>query len=143
MVPWIVWAVIGVILIIAEMMTFTFYLLWLGIGALAAGVLALFIPDAVFVQVLAGAVVAIILTIFTKPLTRKVRHSKGFKDAIDVIVGRQGEVIQKIEVGTLGIVKVGGEIWSASASETIEPGTTVIVVSKGSAVIEVTRMGGV
>ncbi|WP_442602937.1 NfeD family protein [Paenibacillus sp. KN14-4R] len=140
---WVIWAIIGVVLIIAEMMTLTFYLLWLGIGALAAGLTSILLPDSVVIQVLVGAIVAILLTIFTKPLTRKVRHSKGFKDAADDIIGKQGEVIQTIEVGTLGIVKVGGEMWSATAAENIEQGEKVIVVSKGSTLIEVTKMGGI
>jgi len=139
---WIVWAVIGGILVVAEMITLTFFLLWLGFGAFAALVVALIWPDAYFIQVVVGAIVVVLLTIFTRPLTRKFMHSRGFKDAVDELVGKQGEVVQEIGVQTLGIVRIGSETWSASAKENIEAGETVVVVGRTSTVVEVEKTGG-
>jgi inner membrane protein len=139
---WIVWLVIGILLIVAEMLTLTFYMLWIGIGALVAAAIAFFLPDAYLWQVLFGGIVIIGLTIFTRPITRKVRHSKGFKDAIDELVGKQGEVVRDIESGSLGIVKVGNETWSADADEPINQGERVIVVQRSSSVVKVKRMEG-
>jgi len=137
---WIIWLVAGILLIIAEMLTLSFYMLWIGIGALVAAAIAFFLPDAYLSQVIFGGIVVIVLTIFTRPLTRKVRHSKGFKDTIDELVGKQGEVIRDIETGSLGIVKIGNETWSASADDVIAEGNHVIVVERSSAVVKVKRM---
>jgi membrane protein implicated in regulation of membrane protease activity len=139
---WIVWLVIGVVLIITEMLTLSFYILWIGMGSLVAAVIAWVMPDAYLLQALIGGIVVIGLTIFTRPLTRKVRHSKGFKDAIDDLVGKQGEVMQGIETGSLGIVKIGNETWSASAHEPIAKGEYVVIIKRSSTLVEVKRMEG-
>lgn len=139
---WIVWLIIGILLIVAEMLTLTFYMLWIGIGAFAGAAFAFFFPDAYLWQVLLGGTVVIVLTIFTRPLTRKVRRSKGFKDVIDELEGKQGEVVRDIETGSLGIVKVGNETWSAAADEPIHQGERVIIVQRSSSVVKVKRMEG-
>lgn len=137
---WIVWIVIGVLLIVAEMLTLTFYMLWLGIGALVAALIAWILPDAYLLQVICGGFAALGLTVFTKPLTRKVRHSKGFEDAIDNLVGLEGDVVQDIDAGALGIVKVGNETWSAKADEPIAKGEKVVVLNRSSTLVEVKRV---
>ncbi|MDR5601025.1 NfeD family protein [Paenibacillus larvae] len=139
----IIWLVIGIILIVAEMATLTFYLLWLGIGSLAASLAALIVPGHVLIQILVWGVVVGVLTFFTKPLTRKFRHSEVYKDAIEEIIGKKGEVMQKIEVGKMGIVRVGNEMWSAIADEQIGIGETVMVVQRKNTIIEVTKWRGV
>ncbi|GJM76761.1 hypothetical protein HMSSN036_89770 [Paenibacillus macerans] len=48
-------------------------MLWLCIGALVAAIVAWIAPEAYVLQVVAGCLVALGLTIFTKPLSRKSR----------------------------------------------------------------------
>jgi inner membrane protein len=140
---WAIWLIIAGILIIAEMLTFTFYLLWLGIGALAAAAVAWFVPESIVLQILAGSITALALTFFTKSLTRRLRMSKGFKDPIDEMIGKEGIVIEEIVSGKLGIVKVGNEIWSASSKEYLPKDEVIIVVARGTAIVEVQKRGGI
>lgn len=139
---WAIWLIIAGVLLIVEMLTLTFYLLWFGLGALAAAAIAWLLPDSFAAQALTGSAVVIVLTIFTKPLTRRFRRSRGFKDAVDDMVGRQGIVLEDIAADKPGIVKVGGDTWSAVSDEFLGKGETVIIVSRGSAVLEVRRWGG-
>lgn len=139
---WLIWLIAAGILIVVEMLTLTFYLLWLGIGALAAALVDVIAPDALLLQVIIGAAVALILTVFTKPLTRRMHSGKGFKDAVDELVGMQGTVVEDIRPDTPGIVKVGSETWSATSEESIAKGETVIVVNRGSAFLQVNKWGG-
>ena len=140
---WLIWLIIGGILIVAEMLTLTFYLLWFGIGALVAALIALLLPDMFALQAIAASVTIAVLTIFTKPLTRRFRKGKGYQDAVDALVGKQGVVVEDIVPGKHGIVKVGGDTWSAVSNELLQKGETVIVVSRGSAVLEVQKWEGV
>lgn len=140
---WAIWLIIGIILFVIEMLTLTFYLLWIGIGAIAAGLIALVVPDLFFVQVVVGCLVALVLTFFTKPLTRFMRKSKGFTDVIDDLVGKQGVVIEDIEIGKNGIVKLGNETWSATSYQPIQKGDVVIVTQRGTTVLEVQKWEGV
>lgn len=136
---WLIWLIAAGVLIVVEMLTLTFYLLWLGLGALAATVVAVIAPDAILLQVILGSIVALVLTLFTKPLTRRFHGSKGFKDAVDEMVGLQGTVVEDIHPDAPGIVKVGSETWSAKSEEQISKGETVIVVHRGSAFLQVNK----
>jgi inner membrane protein len=140
---WAVWLIIAGILIIAEMLTLTFYLLWLGIGALVAAAVAWIVPDTIILQILAGCITALVLTFFTKSLTQRLRMSKGFKDPIDEMIGKEGVVVEEIASGKLGIVKVGNETWSASSKEYLPKDEIIIVVARGTTILEVKKQGGI
>lgn len=141
MVVWVLWLIAAGVLFVVEMFTFTFYLLWLSLGALVAGVVALLLPDALLLQVVAGSLVALILTVFTKPLAARLRNSRGFKDTGTDIVGRKGLVVEPIEPGRYGQVKVGGDTWSATSTVALGKDQQVIVVRRGTTIIEVERWG--
>ncbi|MNP79738.1 hypothetical protein D3C76_1776500 [compost metagenome] len=68
--------------------------------------------------------------------------ARGFKDAVDELIGKEGTVIEEISAGQRGIVKVGGELWSAESDESLKKGETVVVVDRGSALLQVTKRGG-
>ncbi|MCE3202885.1 NfeD family protein [Paenibacillus sonchi] len=141
MVVWVFWLIAAGVLFVVEMMTLTFYLLWLSIGALAACLVSLLLPDAILLQVLAGSLVALVLTIFSKPLVARFRSSRGFQDTGTDIVGRQGLVVEPIEPGRYGQVKVGGDTWSATSIESLGKDEVVKVVGRSSTIIEVVRWG--
>lgn len=69
---YIAWVAAGLILVIAELVTSTFYLLVLGLAALAAGAVA-FAGGAFWAQVIVGAVVAVGGTLWVS----RVRRSRG------------------------------------------------------------------
>ncbi|KWX86538.1 hypothetical protein AMQ83_18325 [Paenibacillus riograndensis] len=141
MVVWVFWLIAAGVLFVVEMMTLTFYLLWLSIGALAACLVSLLLPDAILLQVLVGSLVALMLTIFSKPLVARFRSSRGFQDTGTDIVGRQGLVVEPIEPGRYGQVKVGGDTWSATSIESLGKDEVVKVVGRSSTIIEVVRWG--
>src|SRR5258707_1413783 len=59
---WIFWTILGAILIIAEVFTTGFVLLWFGIGALAAALAGLLGVNSIALQFLIFAIVSIALT---------------------------------------------------------------------------------
>jgi membrane protein implicated in regulation of membrane protease activity len=136
---WLLWLIAGIILVIAEMTTFTFYLLWLGVGAFAAAFSTRFTEN-VLIQIVVGCVVALALTLLTRPLTRNVRHSSiGFYDPYQDIVGKSGIVQEAIAPDKMGQVRVGNEVWSATAKEVIAANETVVVVERGSTILTVQK----
>jgi membrane protein implicated in regulation of membrane protease activity len=136
---WAIWLVVGIVLIIAEMATLSFYLLWLGLGAIAAAIVAMLIPDSFVLQVLVSVVVALGLTLYTKPITQRMRNSKGFTDVIYQLVGQKGIVIEGIPIDGLGVVKVGNETWSANAEEPLAIGTPIIVIQSHNTILQVQK----
>ncbi|MDQ0089367.1 membrane protein implicated in regulation of membrane protease activity [Paenibacillus anaericanus] len=136
---WVVWLIAAGVLLVFEMMTLTFYLLWLSLGAAVAAIIALITPEGFLLQVLVGCLVALGLTFFTKPIVKKLRASKGFQDTGTELVGKQGVVVEPIEQGQYGIVKVGGDTWSAISTQTLRKDERVRVLERSSTIIEVER----
>ncbi|MGC2235500.1 MAG: NfeD family protein [Pyrinomonadaceae bacterium] len=138
---WILWIVLGVALIIAEIFTFGFVLFWFGIGALAAA-LAAKLGFGFGLQFLIFAAVSIVLTAMSRTLFAKYfRQGDEYsvKTGVDSLPGQVGTVTISSK-GTLneGAVKVFGSTWTAYPVEGEAPlfeGEKVEVVQvKGSSI---------
>ncbi len=147
---WVIWTVIGVILIIAEVFTPGFVLLWFGVGALIAA-LAAALGAGYPLQFLIFFVVSIALTaasrtIFVNYFTKR-DAPEGLKMGADALPGKVGTVVTSSR-GALheGAVKVYGSTWTAYPAEGEEPleaGDRVVVESLKGASIYVRRVGAV
>jgi membrane protein implicated in regulation of membrane protease activity len=143
---WILWAVLGVLLIVAEIFTSGFVLLWFGAGALAAALAAAAGAGYPF-QFLIFFIVSIALTaasrtIFTKYLVRDSGEGS-YKSGAESLPGQVGTVVSSSQ-GALseGAVKVYGSTWTAYPAEGEEPleaGARVVVESVRGASIYVRR----
>ena len=109
---WIVWLVVAAVLGVAELMTTTFALGIIAIGALvAAGVGAMHL--AIPLQLLAFVVASAAGLGFVLPIARRhVKQPPLLKTGPAALVGRSARVLEEVtEHG--GRVRIGGEIWSA------------------------------
>ncbi|HEV7374602.1 MAG TPA: NfeD family protein [Pyrinomonadaceae bacterium] len=146
---WIIWTVLGVILIIAEVFTPGFVLLWFGIGALAAALAGLLGIASLPLQFLIFALVSVSLTaasrtIFVNYFSRE-REGNDLKMGVDALPGKVGTVVSSSK-GALheGAVKVYGSTWTAYPAEGEEPleaGERVTVERIQGASIYVRRIG--
>lgn len=123
---WILWAVFGVILIIAEIFTPGFVLLWFGIGALIAALADFVGIHSLGLQFLIFAVVSISLTaasrtIFVNYFSRE-KTGSDLKTGVHALPGKVGYVVSSSR-GALneGAVKVFGSVWTAYPAEGEEP----------------------
>ena len=113
---WILWIVLGVALIIAEIFTFGFVLFCFGIGALAAA-LAGGLGFGFALQFLAFVTVSIILTVMSRTIFARYFSPDGenvVKMGMDALPGQIGTVSTGSR-GALheGAVKVYGSTWTA------------------------------
>jgi membrane protein implicated in regulation of membrane protease activity len=138
---WILWLVLGVILIIAEVFTLGFVLFWFGIGAIAAALIGL-LGGGFLLQFLVFAAVSIALTamsrtIFAKYLTH--RDEDTVKMGVDSLPGQIGTVTMASR-GALkeAAVKVYGSTWTAfpvdEETSLIEGEKVEVVSVKGSSI---------
>lgn len=112
---WILWIVLGVALIIAEIFTFGFVLFCFGIGALAAALVG-GLGFGVVSQFLAFAIVSIILTVMSRTIFAKYfSHDENtLKMGMDALPGQIGTVtIGSRGALNEGAVKVYGSTWTA------------------------------
>jgi len=145
---WIFWAILGAVLVVAEIFTTGFVLLWFGVGALAAGLAGLFGIHSIIAQFLIFAVVSIALTaasrtIFVNYFSRE-KSGGDLKSGAESLPGKIGTVVSSSR-GAMheGAVKVFGSTWTAYPAEGEEPleaGDRVEVVRIQGASIYVRRI---
>ena len=148
---WIVWAVLGVLFVVAEVFTSGFVLLWFGVGALAAAFasmlgLGLGLQFLVFITV-SAALTALSRTIFVNYFTRKEEAGGGLRTGAEALPGQVGTVVAPSS-GALneGAVKVFGSVWTAYPAEGETPlvaGERVVVERLQGASIYVRRAGSI
>lgn len=138
---WILWILLGIVLIVAEIFTLGFVLFWFGIGALV-GALVGFLGFGLVWQFIAFAVVSTVLTVLSRKIFSKYySHDEGstIKMGMDSLPGQIGTV-SAASKGALqsGEVKVFGSTWTAFPELGEKPlveGEKVEVVSvKGSSI---------
>jgi membrane protein implicated in regulation of membrane protease activity len=147
---WVFWCILGAILIVAEIFTSGFVLMWFGIGALAAALAGLVGVDSLVIQFMIFAVVSIGLTAASRTifLNYFARESSGpsLRSGVDALPGKVGTVVSSSK-GALneGAVKVFGSTWTAypaPGEPPLEAGERVCVESVEGASIYVKRVGG-
>ena len=147
---WILWFILGAILVVAEIFTSGFVLLWFGIGALVAAVAGLIGIDSLAIQFLIFAGISIGLTaasrtIFINYFSRE-KSGQSLRSGVDSLPGKIGTVVSSSK-GALheGAVKVFGSTWTAYPAPgelPLEAGERVCVDSVEGASIYVKRVGG-
>ena len=146
---WVLWTILGAILIVAEIFTSGFVLLWFGIGALAAAFAGLVGIDSLVLQFMIFAVVSIALTaasrtIFLNYFSRE-KTGESLRSGVDALPGKIGTVVSSSR-GAMheGAVKVFGSTWTAypaAGEPPLEAGERVCVESIEGASIYVRRVG--
>src|SRR6266850_591292 len=145
---WILWSILGAILIVAEIFTSGFVLLWFGVGALAAAFVGMIGIDSLLIQFLVFAGVSIGLTaasrtIFVNYFSRE-KTGDSLRTGVDSLPGKIGTVVSSSK-GALqeGAVKVFGSTWTAypaPGESPLEAGERVCVESVQGASIYVRRI---
>jgi len=116
---WHIWILVGIGLIIGEIFTVGFLLLWFGIGAFLAAGLALLGVGSIY-QMLSFLVVSLILIVLSRTIFKQLlfRKGVGISTNIEALIGEEAIVIQMIDGRSKwGLVKIGGETWSAISEE--------------------------
>ncbi|WP_329102035.1 NfeD family protein [Micromonospora sp. NBC_01699] len=127
------WIILGVGLLVAEIFTTTLFLLMFGVAALAtAGVAALGAPVAV--QVLVFAVVSALSVAAVRPVIRRHRRSalESGETAfgVEAIEGSDALVLEQVDANH-GVIRIDGEIWTARSydgTQVFQPGERVRVI---------------
>jgi membrane protein implicated in regulation of membrane protease activity len=134
-----IWLILGLVLIVAEVVSGDFVLVMLGLAALlGAGSAALTGNPVIDVAVFALSSVG--LLVLARPaLKRRFLAGTGVHTNVDALLGARAVVLSTVD-GSDGRVKLAGDVWSARnvhEGEPIEPGTTVTVVEISGATVVV------
>ncbi|HEX7745686.1 MAG TPA: NfeD family protein [Micromonosporaceae bacterium] len=129
----VLWIVLGVVFAVAEIFTTSLFLIMFAAGAFAAaGAAALGAPVAV--QALVFAVVSVLSVVAVRPVIQ--RHRRPAVETgdepfgLETIEGANALVLEQVDAHQ-GMVKIGGELWSARAydgTQVFQPGDHVRVI---------------
>lgn len=148
---WYIWLILGALFIAAEIFTTGFVLLWFGVGALVAALLALTGVVGLALQIIIFLFVSVGLTIASRTIFENVfmRGSPGreLKMGVDTMPGRIGVVVSSSE-GPMreGAVRVFGSTWRAfplEGEEALREGEQVEIARVEGASVYVRRVDGV
>ena len=124
------WLVAAAVFVVIEIMTMGLTTIWFAGGALVGAVMAA-VSLPLWSQIIAFAVISVILLILTRPWALKYVNSRTIKTNVDSLSGQQGRVLEEIN-GFLqtGKVLLNGMEWSAVSKqpEDILPVDTEVVV---------------
>ncbi|KAA9166314.1 NfeD family protein [Amycolatopsis acidicola] len=130
MTPALIWLVVAVALMAAEVVSGDLVLLMLGGGALFGAGAALITGNVIIDVIVFGVASAALLWLARPALKRRFLHGPDIKTGTEALVGSKGVVVSAVD-GDSGQVKLGGDVWSARSlaeGQRIEPGTKVTVV---------------
>ena len=114
---WWIWVIVGVILIIGEIFTAGFFLIWFGIAAIIAGIIAFFELSVVW-QGVAFVIISGILLAGTRRLAERYTKNQPPGIGADRFIGKVGVVLEEIDNDkNTGRVRVEEDKWRADSLE--------------------------
>jgi membrane protein implicated in regulation of membrane protease activity len=128
---WWIWMAVAAFFVVAEMFTLGFFLLWFGVAAAVAGILALAGLGPAW-QLGSFVVISAILIAVSRGFAEKFTKKQPAGVGADRFVHQRGVVIEEIDnLNNRGRVRIGKEEWRADShnDEVIAEGKMVQVTS--------------
>jgi membrane protein implicated in regulation of membrane protease activity len=126
---WLLWAIIAMAFIVGEVFTAGFFLMWFGIGAVAAAIMA-FLGLGISWQLGTFAVVSTILFASTRRLADRITKEQPPGTGADRLIGKTGVVLEVIDnFKNTGKVRIDKDEWRADSAtdETISVDERIVV----------------
>ncbi len=135
------WAIIGLILIVIEIFSPSFFAASLALGAFASSISAIYGASMEW-QLGWFSIISTASIFFVRPLAKKYLYSAAdAKTNADALIGRECMVIQDVkDLTSYGKAAIDGDEWQITAKEDVLPikkGTKVRVVERDSIILTV------
>ncbi|MDR1734111.1 MAG: NfeD family protein [Oscillospiraceae bacterium] len=113
----IIWLIVTVASVILEALSMQLFSIWFAVGGLAA-VISNLVGANIQVQAVLFVVVTGAALIATRPLVKHLLLSRSVPTNSDMVIGQVGTVVEAISnLESKGIVKVGGQEWTARSED--------------------------
>ena len=134
--PELAWFLVGLLLLLAELVTPGFVVIFFGVGAWVTSLLVAFgwLPtfNAQLLCFMVASILALVLFRKKGKALFEGRRAGGYgaSDAIESVVGEKAVVVEDIAPNAAGKVEFNGAHWQAEASVAISKGSTVSIVER-------------
>lgn len=129
------WLVIGLLLLMAEVITTTFFVLFFGLAALSVAVFLYFFSFSMATQIAIFSILSLIYFFVGKKLIKKMRGPIQIDQ--DDVIGAVGIACDKADPNHYAKVMIGDTIWSAHTKYPLIKGQKVKIVSVKNLIVEV------
>lgn len=135
------WIILAIIFLIGELMSGGFYLLSIGIGAMAAAILN-YLQFSMTIQIITFILITLIFILISRPLYKKLnKNTVDKRPNTERLIGLGAKVTEDIDSHKIGTINVNGEIWKAISDEKIEKGEKVEIVDIEGVKLKVKKLG--
>jgi membrane protein implicated in regulation of membrane protease activity len=128
------WIFIGIALLLLELLTLSFFIVFFGIAALSVALIVAFISLNLAWQIFIFSALSLVYFILGKKFLKKT--VKSLKEQ-DLVIGSIGVVTQTIHLNDVGKVLVGDTHWNAISTSSLQKGDKVRIVAVNSLTLEV------
>jgi len=124
------WVAVAVAFFAFEIFTPSFYLMWFGVGALAAGLVSFLFPGFdLWVQSVVFIAVSLLLVMLSRPISDRITKKPPVDAMFDALIDKTALVVEDLDSDkNKGRVRVNKEEWRAEAGERIYVGEKVRVL---------------
>lgn len=142
---WWHWAVLGIVLVVAELLAPAFVLVWFGLGALVVSLVILGFPDMGLIsEFLVWTASSVAMTGLWFKIFRPTYHKIVIGRSSAQIVGETGLLTHDVDSFQRGKVRfqkpmVGSDLWECIADESIKAGAKVRVAGVEGSLLKVTK----
>lgn len=125
-----IWFLVAIVFIVVEAVTLNLITIWFAGGALASLVVALIVPEMVWLQFLVFIVVSLLMFFTIRNYAVKKLRASQVKTNVNSLIGRRAVVTQKIDEFNYGEIKIDGTYWTAKSvdGQIIEKDAVVEIV---------------
>ena len=135
-----IWMAAALVFLIVELASPTLIFICFVVGSIAAGIYSISYPDQHYWQI--GICLAVSLALL--PLSRKFAHritkAQPQNANVDRMIGHNAVVVKAITPDQPGQIRYEGEVWLASAGETLSEGDKVKIISLSGTRVRVERL---
>lgn len=139
---WLIWLVVAVVGLIAELMTGGFVLVCFALAALVTAVLSPVVGPLTGLFVF--SVCSVVFVVKVRPFVKKYLHpaDRHVVSNADAICGKEGVVVDDIPDHGFGRVMAGGDNWKAKSADgsPLAKGQRIVVARRESIVLTVTKL---
>jgi membrane protein implicated in regulation of membrane protease activity len=142
--PWFIWAMIGLVLVLAEFGMPGLIVIFFGVGALVVALLMAFIPMPFVMQLIVFLATSVGLLVGLRRCLKRIftgRRRNGVEQnsVASDFIGEIAVVVRVIPVVGEGRVELHGTQWDAEAGCMIDAGTRVVVTGQSGSVMKVKK----
>jgi membrane protein implicated in regulation of membrane protease activity len=131
------WICVGVVLLIIEILTSTFFILFFALAALSIALLLYFILIPLHIQVLIFACISVLYVAFLRKALKYKKKQPPLFVMDEEFLGKRALVHKSISLNLPGKVLIGDTLWKATSHQEIPKGQKVKIISQNNLTLEV------